>query len=449
MQTPTLRLLPPLTALAACVYLLFPGTADAATTYVDTLQVLNCNDSGAGSLRRAVRTAPSGSLIDLTGLACRRIDLTGGAIEVMQDDLTLKGRSISATTIDGGLATSVLRHTGAGWLTLHGLTVQRGFHHAAGEAYGGCVYSQGAVELRHARVRWCRALSDDGESEGGAVYAEGPLRVFYSRVLGNTAYHAAGLRTLDRLRVHHSWISSNNSPIGRGGGAYADKGMELTNATFSGNKGGAIRTFGGATVIANSTFSGNRSRNTPTLWIGPDGGTQVGGSAEIINTTVSGNTANRGIVTLSGFPNSITNSTIAFNDMYAYPTRAGCPPSAVEVIDPQSPLHLDSTIIANNTCYGEPYSDLSIFWPGTPNVVGANNLVMRPYGVALPPDTLHSDPMLEPLAANGGPTHTHALRPSSPAVDSGNNAAGLPRDQRGSGYPRVQGEQADIGAYER
>ena len=448
MQPPTLQLLSPLTALTACLYLLSPGTADAATTYVDTLEVLNCNDSGAGSLRRAVQTAPSGSLIDLTGLACRRIDLTSGAIEVLQDDLTLKGRGYSATTIDGGLTTSVLRHSGAGRLTLHGLTVQRGFHHAAGEAYGGCVYSQGAVELRHARVRWCRALSDNGESEGGAVYAEGPLRVFYSRVLGNTAYHAAGLRTLDRLRVHHSWISSNNSPIGRGGGAFADKGMELTNATFSGNKGGAIRAFED-TVIANSTISGNRSRNTPTLWIGPDGAAQVGASAVIINSTVSGNTANRSIVRFSGFPNSITNSTIAFNDMYAYPTEAGCPPSAVEVLDPQSPLHLDSTIIANNTCYGEPYTDLWIFWPGTPNVVGANNLVMRSYGIALPPDTLHSDPMLKPLAANGGPTRTHALPAYSPAVDSGNNAAGLPHDQRGSGFPRVQGEQADIGAYER
>ena len=43
MQPPTLQLLSPLTALTACLYLLSPGTADAATTYVDTLEVLNCN----------------------------------------------------------------------------------------------------------------------------------------------------------------------------------------------------------------------------------------------------------------------------------------------------------------------------------------------------------------------------------------------------------------------
>jgi hypothetical protein len=439
--------MPSLTSLAACLYLLFPGTAHAATTYGDTRAVLNCNDSGAGSLRQAVLTAPSGSLIDLTGLTCRRIDLTSGAIKVGQDDLTLKGRSISSITIDGGLTSSLFRHSGSGRLTLDGLTVQRGFHHAAGEAFGGCVYSKGAVELRHARVRWCRALSEGGQSQGGAVYAEGPLRVVYSQVLGNTAFHAAGLRTLDRLRVHHSRICSNHSPRGQGAAALADKGMNITNATFSENTGGAIRAFAGATVIASSTISGNQGA-MPALWIGPDND-GAGTSAELINTTVSGNRSGRGVVRFTGVANSIVNSTIAFNDMYEFTTGAGCAPSAIEVVDPKSPLHLDSSIIGNNTCNGEPYTDLWIFWPDTPNVVGANNLVMRSYGIELPSDTLHADPRLEPLAENGGPTRTHALSPYSPAVDSGNNAAGLSYDQRGSGFPRVQGEQADMGAYER
>ena len=68
--------------------------------------------------------------------------------------------------------------------------------------------------------------------------------------------------------------------------------------------------------------------------------------------------------------------------------------------------------------------------------------------VALPPGTLTSDPMLAPLANNGGATFTHALLPGSPAVDAGSNVAGLTRDQRGSGYVREFGAAADIGAYE-
>ena len=36
----------------------------------------------------------------------------------------------------------------------------------------------------------------------------------------------------------------------------------------------------------------------------------------------------------------------------------------------------------------------------------------------------------------------------SPAVDAGSNLAGLSFDQRGDGFPRVVGAQADIGAFE-
>jgi hypothetical protein len=56
--------------------------------------------------------------------------------------------------------------------------------------------------------------------------------------------------------------------------------------------------------------------------------------------------------------------------------------------------------------------------------------------------------MLLPLADNGGPTRTHALRAGSPAEDAGNNASGDPSDQRGTGFPRVIGPSADIGAFE-
>lgn len=68
--------------------------------------------------------------------------------------------------------------------------------------------------------------------------------------------------------------------------------------------------------------------------------------------------------------------------------------------------------------------------------------------VSLPPDTLDTDPPLAPLADNGGPTQTLALGSESPAIDAGNNVAGLTTDQRGAGFPRVVGVQADIGACE-
>jgi hypothetical protein len=64
----------------------------------------------------------------------------------------------------------------------------------------------------------------------------------------------------------------------------------------------------------------------------------------------------------------------------------------------------------------------------------------------LPPATLNADPMLLPLADNGGPTQTHALGAASPALNAGANLTGLAVDQRG--FARVFGTAADIGSFE-
>lgn len=77
----------------------------------------------------------------------------------------------------------------------------------------------------------------------------------------------------------------------------------------------------------------------------------------------------------------------------------------------------------------------------------ANNLI-KISGIAVPPDTITTDPQLGPLAANGGETRTHALPPTSVAIDVGNNNAGAFYDQRGPGFPRGFGGLPDIGAYE-
>ena len=56
------------------------------------------------------------------------------------------------------------------------------------------------------------------------------------------------------------------------------------------------------------------------------------------------------------------------------------------------------------------------------------------------------DPLIGPLADNGGPTLTHALLPDSPALDAGDNALCSATDQRGVARP--QNDVCDIGAFE-
>jgi hypothetical protein len=81
-------------------------------------------------------------------------------------------------------------------------------------------------------------------------------------------------------------------------------------------------------------------------------------------------------------------------------------------------------------------------------LTGANNLVG--YSVLpAPADTLYSfDPGLSTLGPNGGPTPTMALLPTSIAVNAGNNTNNGKYDQRGAGFDRVIGANADIGAFE-
>ena len=61
-------------------------------------------------------------------------------------------------------------------------------------------------------------------------------------------------------------------------------------------------------------------------------------------------------------------------------------------------------------------------------------------------DQPNTDPLLGPLADNGGDTLTHALLPGSPAIDAGVCIAEITTDQRGVARP--QGTTCDIGAYE-
>lgn len=113
-----------------------------------------------------------------------------------------------------------------------------------------------------------------------------------------------------------------------------------------------------------------------------------------------------------------------------------------------SPLRVTNNIIANPLAGGN--------CAGNPVVNGGNNLQFP----ALTCGILISsaNPLLMPLAFNGGPTQTMALAAGSPAIDKGNNAvcAAAPvanRDQRNVFRP-LDGDGngskiCDIGAFER
>jgi hypothetical protein len=105
-------------------------------------------------------------------------------------------------------------------------------------------------------------------------------------------------------------------------------------------------------------------------------------------------------------------------------------------IENKAKLNLTNTIVANNKfgdCIGAANtSDHSLDSDGSCGV-GALSKV---------------NPLLGPLLNDGGPTVIHSLKPGSPAIDAGDEAACPLTDQRGQPRPDVSGTPCDIGADE-
>ena len=188
-----------------------------------------------------------------------------------------------------------------------------------------------------------------------------------------------------------------------------------------------------------SSVSGNTAGNV--------GGIYNLGIADLTNSTVSGNTANLnggGIYnsssTLLTIRLTITSSTISGN------TATNGIGGGIY----NNQATLTNTIIAGNSLGNDCVIDSF----GTITSLGHNLDSDGTCGLNGPGDLSNVvDPKLGPLADNGGPTLTHALLPGSPAIDSGDDSVlGVPHnlttDQRGPGFPRLQGAHVDIGAYE-
>jgi hypothetical protein len=176
----------------------------------------------------------------------------------------------------------------------------------------------------------------------------------------------------------------------------------------AGDVAGGLRTLGNASIV-NSTISGN----TSTAW---HGGAMFStdGTVTILNSTIVGNNAPGGtagglMVATFGAPVdvSVQNSIIADNGTYNCQIEGG--PDAV------------LTSLGNN-----------VSTDGSCASVGSD-IVVAPGGTGV-----------NVLAANGGPTLTHALLVGSVAIDAANNTACPVNDQRGV----ARDAACDIGSFE-
>jgi hypothetical protein len=431
-----------------------------------SIPVSNCNDSGAGSLRDAVNSAGDGDTIDMTGLSCSTITLTTGAIAVTQNNLTLQGTG--GVTLDANYADIALLHDGNGTLYINDLVVEDGYKYFTDAqidpARGGCIFSAGTVSLTNSVVAFCearsssthypvlgggiyaqdgvslnssivafnRASADTYESRGGGIYSGGFFDSVNSTLFVNAAtggtpgegqplggYHSFGGGAFVKgdLILKYSIVDYNSALRNNGGGIFVDGNVSILNSTISGN---AAEVSGG--IEMNSVYASSL--------------------LTIRNSTVSGNTAYFIGGIAAEEPTKISNSTIAFNtEMSATKYGAG--------LSGGTSVELQSTIIGHNYDVNgaTPLPD-DIGSNSTLSLSGADNLVVLST-VTLPSGTITGQsPRLGALSYNGGFTKTHMLLTGSPAINAGNNSANSNYDQRGDGFPRVIGANADIGAYE-
>jgi hypothetical protein len=380
---------------------------------------------GDCSLREAVEAAEANATADrilfqagLTGA----IGLELGSLSI-GDPLEVLGPGASALTVTQVGYSEIFdidTDSGAGEaVTISGLTLSGG-----GPGANGAAISSYHAELT-IRDSTISGNSTVAGGRGGGVYSfMGTMTIEGSTISGNYADFGGGVSSHESTTTIEGSTISGNDAGTAGGGVYAYEGMTtIEGSTISGNdadlSGGGVLSRFGTTTIEGSTISGNDAGFGGGVYADDD-------TTTIESSTISGNTAGSqggGVLAYSSDP-TLANTIVADN----------AAPDGPDLFGDASEVLFDAAFTLIGSTAGATVNETE---PGS-NIIGQS-------------------PQLGPLAANGGPTATMALPPTSPAVNKG-SSFGATADQRGLprpvAYPGVPfstadgADGADIGAFE-
>jgi CSLREA domain-containing protein len=298
-------------------------------------------------------------------------------------------------------------------------------------AFNGCPAGSGLDEIVLGN-----GVYEFDRSDTGTGNDNGDLEVTTGDSL--TISHAGGSRSvidaLDVDRVFNVEAAASLAISGvelRGGRATSQNGGGVANQ--------GILTMTNATVADNEILTGGYGAG---IW-------SFGGTVNLTNVTISGNTAppaspGAGGIYLNTPGNVLTNVTITNNN------GGGGAGGGINLSSPAG-LTIQNTIIAGNLAG----SSVDCWAPAGTTVSSLdNNLIGSTPGcttyVSQSGDVQNEPAGVSALADNGGPVSTHALLPGSKALDlaDGAECAGQTADARGYPRPASPGGSCDAGAYE-
>jgi hypothetical protein len=213
-------------------------------TLLSPLTVWSNSDSGPGSLRAIIASAPSGSTIEFAS-SVHHISLTSGEINITTN-LSIDGPGANALILSGSNSSRVLEVSNNATVSFEGLTISGG--NAVASDGGGILIDAGAtLSINQVDVANNSASADSmgNSGNGGGIENDGSLTVTASVFTNNLA-----------------------------------TGGDFTDPITEGSSGGAIDSQGPSLSVTTTAFSGNQA-------VGPATGTGEGNGGAINNSSTA------------------------------------------------------------------------------------------------------------------------------------------------------------------
>jgi hypothetical protein len=420
--------------------------------------------------------------------AATTLDENGGDLDLFSHNtpppsVTIKGAGVGKTTITQLRGDRVIELSAPEQVTISGVTITGGSTVNQG---GGIANSEpGGLTLSNSEV------TGNSADEGAGIYSRRPLTIDNSSISDNRANNAGGgiamntfggkltsttvagntagllgggiwMQNTDLSLITRSLVMGNtvSSPQitgapPAGGGIEVDTDprfgattVQITYTAVQGNAatgpgGGIFWQATGTLALDSSLVALNTAESGAGISTGPGPSRAAIGTVQLTNTTFSGNAAERGAAIERSTGNTLLRAvTIAGNSALhgsgiLFIGSRSVYSIATGVIMANLPASQNCALSTGNGAL--PATD-SLSVPGA-NLESGTGCHLRTS------DMSDTNPLLAPLANNGGPTQTRALLPGSPAVDKYTGADCPSTDQRA--YKRPAGLACDIGAFEQ